>query len=135
MTLLREPCLGIPENSALYLTSAVRAYAIRFRWVAFDGDDCFNEFHIDVTSVAATQRFSFGPCAVYGLRKLSRFFCDDKQQSVGLGFSHPDIRHCDILRVGGNYRIVVRFEGSGLSEEHTVLTPSIQLEDEFLAEY
>ena len=108
---------------------------VRFRWVGFDGDDSFNDFHIDVTRGAETQRFSFGPCAVYGLRKLSRFFRDDEQESVGLGFRNPDIRNCDVFRVGRSYRLVVRFEGSGLSEERTVRAPSIQLEDEFLVEY
>ena len=41
---------------------------VRLVWVAFDGDDCFNDFHIDVTSQSGTQRFSFGGCAVHGLR-------------------------------------------------------------------
>lgn len=108
---------------------------VRFVWAGFDGDDCFTDFHIDVTGESGTQRFSFGPCAVHGLRKVSRFFRDNSQESVGLGFRHPDIRYCDISRVDGDYRLVMRFEGSGLSEQRCVQKPSIHFGDEFLAEY
>jgi hypothetical protein len=108
---------------------------MRFVWVGFDGDDCFNDFHIDVATESGTQLFSFGPCAVQGLRKLSRFFRDHSQKSVGLGFHHPDVRYCDIFRVDGDYRLEVRFEGSGLSEQTWVRKPSVHFGDEFLAEY
>jgi hypothetical protein len=108
---------------------------VRFVWAGFDGDDSFNDFHIDVTGERGTQRFSFGPCAVHGLRKLGRFFRDNSQESVGLGFRYPDVRYCDIFRVEGGYRLVLRFEGSGLSEQHSVQKPSIHLGDEFPIEY
>lgn len=108
---------------------------MRFVWVGFDGDDCFNDFHIDVTGQSGTQRFSFGPCAVNGMRKVSGFFRDDSQESVSLGFRHPDIRNCDMFRDDRDYRLVVHFEGSGVSEQHFVRKPSIQFEDEFLTEY
>ena len=108
---------------------------IRFVWLGFDGDDCFNDFHIEVTDESGTQQFCFGACAVHGLRKLSRFFRDGTQEKVTLGFRHPDIPDCDISRSDGDYRVVVRFEGSGLSRECCARKPSIQLEDEFLAEY
>ena len=107
---------------------------VRSVWAGFDGDDCFSDFHIDVTGESGTQRFSFGPGAVHGLRKVSQFFRDNNQEPVGLGFRHPDIGLCDIFRVDGNYRLVVRFEGSGLTEQHCVQKPSIHLGDEFLAE-
>ena len=41
---------------------------IRFLWVGFDGDDCVNDFYIDVTGEAGSEQFSFGPSAVSGLR-------------------------------------------------------------------
>lgn len=108
---------------------------MRFVWLGFDGDDCFNDFHIEVTGESGTQQFCFGACAVHGLKKLSKFFRDGTQGEVNLGFRHPDIRDCDIFRFDGEYRIVVRFEGGGLSKEYCVRKPSIQLEDEFWAEY
>ncbi len=121
------------DSAQIHLNDA--ATDLRFVWGAFDGDDCFNDFHIDVTSQSGPQRFSFGPCAVQGLRKMSRFFRDDSQASVSLGFRHPDIRYCDLVRSDGDYRLLVRFEGSGLSQHYSVRKPSVQLEDEFLTEY
>jgi len=108
---------------------------MRFVWVGFDGDDCFDAFHIDVIGESGSRQFSFGPCAVHGLRKVSRFSRDDSQESVSLGFRHPDIRYCDIFRTNGDYRLVVRLERSWLSEQLCVGKPSIQFEDEFLTEY
>ena len=121
------------DNAQICINDATTE--VRFVWAGFDRDDCFNDFHIDVTGEFGTQRFSFGACAVHGLRKLSRFFRDNAQETASLGFRNPDVRECDISRTDGHYRIVVRFEGSGLSEECCVRKPSIQLEDEFLAEY
>jgi hypothetical protein len=105
---------------------------IRLAWLDFDGDDCFSDFHIDVTSEAGTQQFCFGPCAVHGLRKLSRFFRDSGQASVSLGFQQPDVRCCDFVRADEGYRLLLRFEGSGLSEEFSVRNPSVQIDDGFL---
>lgn len=108
---------------------------IRFVWVGFDGDDCFSDFHIDVTDKSGTKQFSFGPSAVHGLRKVSRFLNDHTQEPVSLGFRYPDIRSCDVSRIDGGYRLGVRFEGSGLTEQYCVQNPSIRFEDEFLADY
>jgi hypothetical protein len=108
---------------------------MRLEWLGFDGDDCFADFHIDVTSEAGTQRFCFGPCAVHGLRKLSRFFRNGSQVSVSLGFQYPDIRCCDVVRADDGYRLLVRFEGSGVSEQFSVRKPSLQIDDKFLVEY
>jgi hypothetical protein len=103
--------------------------------MAFDGDDCFNDFHIDVTSESGAQQFRFGPCAVHGLRKLSKFFRDGCPGVCQSGFRNPDIRSYDLLCTEGDYRLLVRFEGSGLSEQRWVRKPSMEFEDEFLAEY
>jgi hypothetical protein len=108
---------------------------VRLEWLGFDGDDCFSDFHIDVASEEGTRQFRFGPCAVHGLRKLSRFFRDGSQASVSLGFQQPDIRCCDFVRADEGYRLLVRFEGSGLSEQFFLRTPSVQIDDGLLSAY
>lgn len=108
---------------------------LRLVWDGFDGDDCFSHFFVDVTSGHSTRRFCLGPCAVRGLRKLSGFFRTGSQGRVSLGFRHPDVRYCDLVRNDNDLRLLVRFEGSGLSEQFCVEKPSVQLEDDFLAEY
>jgi hypothetical protein len=105
---------------------------MRFEWLGFDGDDCFDDFHIDLTNETGIQHFHFGPCAIHGLRKVSRFFQDSGQASVSLGFQLPDIRCCDVHRADDGYRLLVRFEGSGLSEQFYVHEPSVQIDDELL---
>jgi hypothetical protein len=107
----------------------------KFVWTGFDGDDCFTDFHIDVTTHFGSQQFTFGPCAVFGLRQLSRFFRSGSQSSVSLKFQHPDIRSCDVLRTDGGYRVSMRFEIDGLCREFDVRDGAVQLEDEFLTEY
>jgi hypothetical protein len=47
---------------------------VSFEWRDVDGDDCFNDFHINVITETGTRRFDFGGCAVNGLRQFSRFF-------------------------------------------------------------
>jgi hypothetical protein len=105
---------------------------MRLEWLGFDGDDCFSDFHIDVTKEGGTQQFCFGPSAVHGLRQLSKFFRDGSQASVSLGFQHPDIRCCDFVRADEGYRLHVRFEGSGLSEQFFVRKPSVLIDGAFL---
>ena len=83
-------------------------------------------------SEAGTQQFCFGPCAVHGLRKLSRFFRHGSEASVSLGFQQPDIRSCNFVRVDDGYQLLVRFEGSGLSEQFFVRNPSVQIDDGLL---
>lgn len=104
----------------------------KFEWRGFDGDDCFNDFHINVTTEGETRRFDFGPCAVHGLRKLRKFFQDESLGEAGLGFRNPDVRTCDVHRAGDGYRLVVRFDGSGLKEEFLIDQPQLQIDDEFL---
>jgi hypothetical protein len=59
---------------------------MRFDWLDYDGDDCFRDFHVTYVSGRDERRFEFGPCVLWGLRKLSRFFADPAQQTAGLGF-------------------------------------------------
>lgn len=108
---------------------------MRFEWFGFDGDDCFNDFHINVTNETEARRFDFGPCAVHGLRKLSRFFKDGTQTTVGGGFRCPDVRYYDVHRSADGYRLVVRFEDSGLHEQVVIHSPLVQVDDEFLGLY
>jgi hypothetical protein len=121
---------AVKNNAHIRINDATTE--MRLAWLGFDGDDCFRDFRIDVASEAGTKQFCFGPCAVHGLRKLSRFFRDRSQASVGLGFQHPDIRCCDFVRADEGYQLRVRFEGSGLSEHFFVRNPSVQIDDGLL---
>jgi len=105
---------------------------LQFEWHDFDGDDCFNDFHINVITETGTRRFDFGGCAVYGLRQFSRFLINEAQNTVSGEFGHPDIRCYDVYRENDGYRLVVRFEGSGLCEEFHIHTPRIEIDDEFM---
>ncbi len=104
----------------------------RFEWLDFDGDDCFKEFRIDVRDGNNFRRFKFGPCAVWGLRQASRFFRDATQLTVGGGFQNPDIRFYDLHRKGDGYKLIVRFEGSGVYKELCIPNPQIEVDDEFM---
>lgn len=105
---------------------------IGFEWLGFDGDDCFNDFHINVVTKTSTRRFDFGGCAVHGLRKVSRFFRDTGQTNVGGGFRNPDVRYYDLDRRDGGYRLVVRFEDKGLREEFNIQAPQMEIDDAFI---
>lgn len=105
---------------------------IAFEWLDFDGDDCFNDFHIDIVTEAETRRFDFGGCAVHGLRKLSRFLRDTTQTTVGGGFRNPDVCFFDLDRKNDGYGLVVRFEGKGLREEFNIQNPQTEIDDEFM---
>jgi hypothetical protein len=108
---------------------------MQFEWLDFDGDDCFGDFHINIASGTDTRRFDFGSCAVSGLRKISKFFKDGAQTTVSSGFRHPDIRYYDVHRSDDGYRLVIRFEGSGLYEQFHIKSPLVQINDEFLKLY
>ena len=110
---------------------------LQFEWRGFDGDDCFNDFHINVISQSKTRRFDFGPCVIYGLRKLRKFFREANQEEAGLGFRYPDIRCCELHRLDDEdgYSLAIRFQGSGLNEEFVVKHPSVEIDDRFLTEY
>ena len=105
---------------------------IGFEWLDFDGDDCFNDFHINVVTEIGTRLFDFGGCAVHGLRKVSRFFRDTTQTSVSGGFRNPDVCYYDLDRKNDSYRLVVRFDGKALREEFTIQSPEMEIDDEFM---
>lgn len=54
------------------------------------------------------------------------------ENTVSGGFRHPDIRYYDLYREKDGYRLVVRFEGSGLREEFYVRNARTELHDEFM---
>jgi hypothetical protein len=108
---------------------------MRFDWLGFDGDDCFEDFHITFCEGGPSIHFGFGTCAVRGLKEVARFFSDASQTTVGGGFRHPDIRYYDLYRSGEDYRLVVRYEGSGLHEEIWIRQPAVHVADQFLKEY
>lgn len=100
-------------------------------WDRFDGDDCFEEFRIIVTPRGTEVRvYEFGPCAVHAVRKMSAFLSDHAQQSVGGGFRHPDIRTYDWQRSGSDLKLVVKFEGSRLANEHVMKSPKVTITEE-----
>ena len=105
---------------------------LKFEWLDFDGDDCFNDFHIDVITETGTRHFDFGGCVVNGLRQCSRFFRNGTQNTVSGGFRHPDVRSYDVYREKDGYRLVVRYEGSGLCEEFYIHNPQTDIDDEFM---
>lgn len=105
---------------------------VSFEWRDFDGDDCFNDFHIIVMTETGTRRFDFGGCAVNGLRQFSRFFRYETRNTVSGGFRTPGVRYYELYREKDGYRLVVRFEGSGLYEEFYVRNPRTQIDDEFM---
>jgi hypothetical protein len=104
----------------------------RFEWLDFDGDDCFRDFRINVITETGSRRFDFGGCAVNGLRQFSTFFRSETREAVSGGFRHPDIRYYDLYREKDGYRLVVRFEGSGLREEFCIHNPRTEVDDEFM---
>jgi hypothetical protein len=108
---------------------------IRFEWSDYDGDDCFNNFQVLVAEGKQSEMFDFGACAIFGLRKLSKFFSDLSQETAGLGFRNPDIRYCDVFRNGKDYRLVIQYEGNNLHKEFNLSQPVIHIKDEFLKEY
>jgi hypothetical protein len=137
--ILRQP---LECQSRVYTFGSVKTSAdirikgdstdVSFEWRDFDGDDCFNDFHINVITETGTRRFDFGGCAVNGLRQFSRFFRNETPNTVSGGFRNPDIRYYDLYREKDGYRLVVRFEGSGLCEEFYVRNPRTKIDDEFM---
>jgi hypothetical protein len=105
---------------------------LKFEWVDFDGDDCFNDFHIEVKNASGIRRYDFGPCVVHCLRKLCKFFEDPKETTVSGGFRHPDVRRYEVHRSDDGYRLIVRFEGSGLHEQFHIQHPVLRIDAESL---
>ena len=107
---------------------------VLFHWHDFDGDDCFRDFHIDILNGTQAERFEFGECVVWGLRKSVRFF-RGKLDSAGSGFRFPDIRTYDLTRTDDGFSLQIRLEAANRSEEIRFSNPTLILDDEFLKEY
>jgi hypothetical protein len=131
------------QEQTLYCLSMTDSASIRvkgndadvlFHWHDFDGDDCFRGFQIDIVKGDQIERFDFGECAVWGLRKSSRFF-RGKLDSAGGGFRFPDIRTYDLKRTGDGFLLQIRLEAANRTEEIRFTGPTVILNDDFLKEY
>ena len=69
------------------------------------------------------------------LRLVSRFLSSPSQPNVSGGFRYPDARAYELQCNDGGFHLAVRFEGSCLHEEFTLVHPSIEDSREFLAAY
>ena len=109
-------------------------YEVFFEWLDFDGDDCFRDFHIEIVNGSETERFDFGDCAIWGLRKSVRFFRGRLDEASG-GFRFPDIRTYELTRTEVGFKLQIRFEGNDLSRQVQISNPTLIFDDEFLDEY
>jgi hypothetical protein len=123
-----HPATGV--DASIYLRDSDAE--VRFHWRGFDGDDCFDEFHIDLVKNGATKCFQCGPCAVWGLRRLVRFFRDGREASVVGGFQNPDKCFYDVVRTPAGFRVSVTFERSELSENIELSHPEVRVDDDIL---
>ena len=107
---------------------------VLFLWHGFDGDDCFNDFRIEISNRSGTERFDFGGCVVWGLRKLVWFF-RGKLDKAGGGFRFPDIRTYDLTRTEDGYLLQISLETANRSEQIRLSNPTLIMDDEFLRDY
>lgn len=126
--------MSLPSHTSISVRACETQW--RFQWCGFDGDDSFGSFRVTVAENGQEREFDFGPCVVRAVRKLREFFRGGGQDTVGGGFRNPDIRYYDVYRVAaGQYRLVIRFEGSGLHEEFHLKEPNLNLDPEYLRFY
>lgn len=126
---------ALPSYARIWIQSG-RLPEAWFEWLDFDGDDdCFLDFHIYVTNETGSHRFDFGPCAVNGLQKVSRFFRDRQEASVSGGFRYPDERYFEVHRTKDGYNLVVRFEGGDQNEQFFIPCHYLHFEGKFLGMY
>ena len=109
-------------------------HKVLFEWLDFDGDDCFRDFHIVIENETGTERFDFGDCAIWGLRKCVRFFRGRLDKAEG-GFRFPDIRTYDLARTEDGFSLQIGMEGTNRSEQFQVRKPALTFDDQFLEEY
>lgn len=107
---------------------------VLFEWVGFDGDDCFKDFHIEISNGSETERFDFAECAIRGLRTCDRFFRGQLDKVAG-GFRVPDVRTYDLTRTEDGFLLQIRLEGTNRSEEFRIKQPTLTFDDELLKEY
>jgi hypothetical protein len=120
--------IGVMEQALNIRLTSDESEAL-FEWTDFDGDDCFSGFCVTVTTGGESRRFEFGPCVAWSHRRLTKFFRDTTQTAVELGFRNPDARHCDIHRSGHDYRLVIRYAGSGWHQEFHLHRPAVHVQD------
>jgi len=105
-----------------------------FEWLDFDGDDCFRDFHIGLVNGTETERFEFGGCAIWGLRRTVMFF-RGQLDKVGSGFSFPDNRTYDLARIEDGFLLEIRVKATNRFEQLHIQKPALTFNDEFLKEY
>ena len=126
--------MPIPSGSSIRLVGEGSEWA--FTWTGFDLDDSFDLFLIGVKHGQTSEKFEFGPCLVWGLRKLTKFFEGGKQEDeVGGGFRNPDMRFYELRRRGQEYLLLIRFEGSGLKKEFAMRSAEALVDRKFLNIY
>ncbi len=108
---------------------------IVFIWNEFDGDDGFGSFKVKVRQDVQQAEYDFGPCAVSGARKLTRFFESDVDDSASGGFRNPDIIVYELRRVSSSYEFVVECEAQGFHVSHKLENPEIEVNRAFLNWY
>ena len=134
MILKKPPTLNKLESGA-QINLKSEFVEVRFEWLGFDGDDCFEDFRVVVIERGSRQGFEFGPCVVRDLRKLARFFSDPTQTTVGGGFRNPDIRQYDVHRKGDDCRLVIDFAEVSLHAEFEIRSPAVHIDEKFLKAY
>jgi hypothetical protein len=126
--------MPIPSGSSIKLRNQDAEW--HFMWIGFDLDDCFDSFRITIIQGTAEERYELGPCVVWELRRITRFFeSKTLEDDVGGGFRSPDPRYYEVHRRGGHYELMLRFEGLGLQKQFALQDPQVVLDRKFLDAY
>ena len=96
---------------------------------SYDGDDCFDEHQIELTTAGGRRTYHFGACAVYGLRKCVQFFRDSSKCEAGLGFQHDGrIKQYDFARTETGYIFKITYDRHELLESVVLTKPVVEIE-------
>ena len=98
----------------------------RFEWTGYDGDDEFDHLYIEIRTGADEERFDIGPCGIFAIDRLTRFFREASLSTVGGRGHHPEAHGFSISREGDDYRIVVRSDDPARCEEFRLHSPRVE---------
>ena len=121
------------RDSASSRIQSVDAAAL-FQWDDFDGDDCCSSFYLEIASGGETERFDFGECVVWGLRRVVRFLRGEVDKASE-GFRCPDNRIYDLDRNEEGISLQLCFEGTNQSRRFQLSRPTLTFEVDFLKAY
>jgi hypothetical protein len=93
-----------------YITLRDEVTQIKFIWEKFDEDDCFDEHKIIVVRKGKNEVFDFGPCVVWGIKKVVIFLNNRNEMKTGSGFRNPDIMYYYIYREGNALRLEIQIQ-------------------------